>query len=197
MNLTVNNSQPNFNAKLQLRGNISLLDNNGIRTIKKITDKIGSNTDIIDINLPDKFSKNKANTNIAGYVNGVLEQYTVSTEKSNILKSIISGIENIKKLFPQEKNTTENDNLNKILSSIEELKDKKLSRDPEYVSKKLVEAILIRVENDEKLELKLARSVADALSNNYNISYKFALEICDHLTDGHHLPIRVSKSKNF
>lgn len=35
MNLTVNNSQPNFNAKLQLRGNISLLDNNGIRTIKK------------------------------------------------------------------------------------------------------------------------------------------------------------------
>ena len=84
MNLTVNNSQPNFNAKLQLRGNISLLDNNGVRTIKKITDKIGSNTDIIDINLPDKFSKNKANANIAGYVNGVLEQYTVSTEKASV-----------------------------------------------------------------------------------------------------------------
>ena len=102
---SINSIQPSFRARLQLRGNISLLDNNGVKCLSKTIDKIGSKTDIIDINLPEKFSKNKANVTIAGYVNGALEQFSVSIEKNNVLNGIVSCLQNAKKLFPKAKST--------------------------------------------------------------------------------------------
>ena len=87
-------NKPNFKAKLQLKGNTGLVANDGVETLKEIVSRIGSKTDIIDIALPisNRFSKGKANVNIAGYVNGALEQFVYSIEKTDVLGSLIEGL---------------------------------------------------------------------------------------------------------
>ena len=90
----IQGNQPNFKAKLQLKGNTNLLVNDGVETLKEIVSRIGAKTDIIDIALPisNRFSKGKANVNIAGYVNGALEQFVHSIEKTDVLGSLIEGL---------------------------------------------------------------------------------------------------------
>ena len=87
-------NKPSFKAKLQLKGNTGLVANDGVETLKEIVSRIGSKTDIIDIALPisNRFSKGKANVNIAGYVNGALEQFVHSIEKTDVLGSLIEGL---------------------------------------------------------------------------------------------------------
>ena len=57
---SIQNNNPSFYAKLQLRGNTKLIADDGFKTIKEIVGKIGSETDIIDIALPmfNRFIKN-------------------------------------------------------------------------------------------------------------------------------------------
>ena len=87
-------NKPSFKAKLQLKENTGLVANDGVETLKEIVSRIGSKTDIIDIALPisNRFSKGKANVNIAGYVNGALEQFVHSIEKTDVLGSLIEGL---------------------------------------------------------------------------------------------------------
>ena len=98
---SIQNNNPSFYAKLQLRGNTKLIADDGFKTIKEIVGKIGSETDIIDIALPmfNRFIKNKANINIACYVNGSLEQFSQNIEKTNILACVIAGLEKAKEIF--------------------------------------------------------------------------------------------------
>ena len=90
----VQNNNPNFNARLQLSGNTNLLANNGVETLKGVVSRLGTKADIIDIALPisNRFVKNKANANIAGYVNGTLKQFIQSIEKTDVLGSLIEGL---------------------------------------------------------------------------------------------------------
>lgn len=87
-------NKPSFKAKLQLSGNTTLIANEGVAKLQDVVSRIGSKTDIIDIALPisNRFSKGKANVNIAGYVNGALEQFVHSIEKTDVLGSLIEGL---------------------------------------------------------------------------------------------------------
>lgn len=119
---SIQNNNPNFNAKLQLRGNTELIANDGVNKLKEVASKIGSESDIIDIAIPmsNKFIKNKADLNIAGYVNGALEQFTHSIEKTNVLMGVIVGLEKVKDVFstlnqtPQKISNVEESNLTEV-----------------------------------------------------------------------------------
>ena len=196
---SINSIQPSFRARLQLRGNISLLDNNGVKCLSKTIDKIGSKTDIIDINLPEKFSKNKANVTIAGYVNGALEQFSVSIEKNNVLNGIISCLQNAKKLFPKTKSTAKakntspkeiinalvddkkfNEKLAELVEAQSDLsKIEKLSEKLDDL-KKCYDKKLLKLE-DEKLSKKteniseeMAKAILERIDNNGYLEYRLA-----------------------
>ena len=74
MELKISSQEPNFKAKMQLRGNIRLLKNEQAQSLKSIIEKIGLKSDIIDINLPQKVAP-KGVVHMAGYINGALEQF--------------------------------------------------------------------------------------------------------------------------
>ena len=57
MDLKINSAQPNFRAKMQLRGNIRLLKNGEVEVLKHRIDKIGTESDVIVINIPIFFDK--------------------------------------------------------------------------------------------------------------------------------------------
>ena len=88
------NNKPNFKAKLQISGNTNLLTSSQIDTLKEFGSRIGTKADVIDIALPitKKTSKSIANANIAGWVNGILKQFTQGIEKTDVLGSLIEGL---------------------------------------------------------------------------------------------------------
>ena len=66
MDLKVNSAQPNFKAKMVLRGNIKLLKNGEVEVLKHGIDKIGTKRDLIVINISKNFDKA---ISIKGYFN--------------------------------------------------------------------------------------------------------------------------------
>ncbi len=116
MDLKINSAQPNFRARMQLRGNISLLKKKQAQSLKTIIDKIGAKTDIVDITLPEKLAKSGV-VQMAGYINGELEQFVGKYKNSDIYSGIINGLDKVKEIFPTVALTTGgavavNENLN-------------------------------------------------------------------------------------
>ena len=66
MDLKINSAQPNFKAKMVLRGNIKLLKNGEVEVLKRGIDKIGTKRDLIVINISKNFDKA---ISIKGYFN--------------------------------------------------------------------------------------------------------------------------------
>ena len=99
MDLKINSAQPNFRARMQLRGNISLLKKEQAQSLKTIIEKIGAKTDIVDITLPEKLAKSGV-VQMAGYINGELEQFVGKYKKSDIYSGIINGLDKVKEIFP-------------------------------------------------------------------------------------------------
>ena len=95
VNMTQNNN-PNFSAKLQLQGNIHLLENEGIKILGKITQDIGTNKDIIDICIAKAQKNNEVSVNIAGYVNNILNQFSKIVKKNELLSEISLILEKFK-----------------------------------------------------------------------------------------------------
>ena len=160
--LNKNNAQLGFGAKLQLRGNIGLLSNNNVQVLQKNIKNWGSSTDIIDINLPQKFSKNKANVSIAGYINGALEQLNVVVEKNDILGGIVSGLQNAKKIFPDNKTSNKTANM-----PIQEIINKLIEN--EKFNEKLAE--LLKVQSDT-LKIKKISNKFDNFEKSYDKKIK-------------------------
>ena len=73
------NSRKNitFNAKMQLKGNANLLKNEQIKSLENIIEKFGSKTDIVDINLSEKLTK-QGFIPVAIFANNTLEQFFVA-----------------------------------------------------------------------------------------------------------------------
>lgn len=160
--LNKNNAQLGFGAKLQLRGNIGLLSNNNVQVLQKNIKNWGNSTDIIDINLPQKFSKNKANVSIAGYINGALEQLNVVVEKNDILGGIVSGLQNAKKIFPDNKTSNKTANM-----PIQEIINKLIEN--EKFNEKLAE--LLKVQSDT-LKIKKISNKFDNFEKSYDKKIK-------------------------
>ena len=57
MDLKINSAQPNFKAKMVLRGNIKLLKKGEVEVLKHRIDKIGTKSDVIVINISKNFDK--------------------------------------------------------------------------------------------------------------------------------------------
>ena len=164
--LNKNNAQLGFGAKLQLRGNIGLLSNNNVQVLQKNIKNWGNSTDIIDINLPQKFSKNKANVSIAGYINGALEQLNVVVEKNDILGGIVSGLQNAKKIFPDNKTSNKTANM-----PIQEIINKLIEN--EKFNEKLAE--LLKVQSDTSKIKKISDKF-----DNFEKSYDKKIKQLEH-----------------
>ena len=92
----VQNNNPNFNARLQLSGNIKLLNTENIKSLKSTVENIGAKSDIIAINLPETL-KNKTVIGFAGLINGVIVQFVEKFDKNNELTTCLTnGLNNIK-----------------------------------------------------------------------------------------------------
>ena len=70
----IQQNNTNFKAQMQLSGNVELINNQQKETLKKIIDKLGSKTDIFDINLSDKLT-NKGFIPVAIFANNKLSQF--------------------------------------------------------------------------------------------------------------------------
>lgn len=92
----VQNNNPNFNARLQLSGNIKLLNTENIKSLKSTVENIGAKSDIIAIKLPETL-KNKTVIGFAGLINGVIVQFVEKFDKNNELTTCLTnGLNNIK-----------------------------------------------------------------------------------------------------
>ena len=89
----------NFKAKLQLSGNASLLKNEQTLAIRTIVDKIGSQTDIVDINLTEKLINNGF-IPIAAFANNKLSQFIGEFKNGDVYSGIINALEQTKEIFP-------------------------------------------------------------------------------------------------
>lgn len=99
MELKISSQEPNFKAKMQLRGNIRLLKNEQAQSLKSIIEKIGLKSDIIDINLPQKVAP-KGVVHMAGYINGALEQFKGKYKNFDVYSGILNGLDKVKDIFP-------------------------------------------------------------------------------------------------
>ena len=99
MELKISSQEPNFKAKMQLRGNIRLLKNEQAQSLKSIIEKIGLKSDIIDINLPQKVAP-KGVVHMAGYINGALEQFQGKYKNFDVYSGILNGLDKVKDIFP-------------------------------------------------------------------------------------------------
>ena len=99
MELKINNYQTSFKAQMQLNGNINLLKDKEIQTLKAIIDKIGTKTDIVDIKLTEKVI-NKGFIPIATFANNKLSQFIGESKNDDVYSGIINALEQTIEIFP-------------------------------------------------------------------------------------------------
>ena len=99
MNLGMNAYKPAFRANLQISGNTKLLDKDQVKHLKGMASEVGSDKDVIDIHLPYETRDDIGDVSVAGYVNGMLAQYTQRFENNNVYRAAVSGLVNAKEVF--------------------------------------------------------------------------------------------------
>lgn len=97
----INNNQKNanFKAKMQLKGCTNLLKNEQIKSLENIIEKFGSKTDIVDINLSEKLTK-QGFIPVAIFANSTLEQFLGEFKNSDIYSGIMNAFDKAKEIFP-------------------------------------------------------------------------------------------------
>ena len=143
----------NFKAKLQLTGNTSLLKNEQTQALKTIVDKIGSKTDIIDVNLSEKI-KTKGLIPIAVWANNKLSQFLGEFKDDDFYLGVINALEQTKDIFPSvatiiatslavNKANGINDNVDKNIPCVSEVEDTLIDNESD---RKLLEKIKTKID---------------------------------------------------
>ena len=99
MDLRINNYQTSFKAQMQVRGDLTLLKNEQIQTLKTIIDNVGSKTDIVDINLSKK-TINKGFITVAVFAVQKLSQFLGEFKDNDVYTGIVNALEQTKEIFP-------------------------------------------------------------------------------------------------
>lgn len=183
-----NNYTPAFQAKMQLRGNISLLDNKQVQKMTKIIKGMGQATDIVDIALPEKIIRQKGVINIAGFVNGALEQVSEKFENNKVFEGIMLGLDKIKKVL--RKNTSNSADSQKSINELDAEKLANIIKNNEDVKSaigKLIKHVSIEkfvsdLGDDKQSCKKLARAICDNLLTETYIKIGYidrGLQPCD------------------
>ena len=154
-----------FKANMQLSGNVTLLNNQQRETLKKVVYKLGSKTDIVDINLSEKLA-NKGFIPVAVFANNKLSQFLGEFKNNDIYSGVINALEQTKEIFPTvstvigaslvvNKKDKVNDNIDKTISDVPAIED-----------------TLIGNGSDEKLLEKIKTKIDDYI---YQREHSFAI----------------------
>ena len=160
MDLKINNYQPSFNARMQLRGNISLLQKGEVESLKTIIGRIGSTPDIVDITLPHQLSES-GTVRMAGYINGALEQFSGNFNNNDIYSGIIKGLDKIKEIFPMKQTESQSEKLNNDLTK--EIMTK-LFKDDQF--KKEVKQLVSSECDTKSKDLDFVNSILNTIRDN-------------------------------
>ena len=161
----IQQNNTSFKANMQLSGNVTLLNNQQRETLKKVVDKLGSKTDIVDVNLSEKLV-NKGFIPVAVFANNKLSQFLGEFKNNDIYSGVINALEQTKEIFPTvatvigaslvvNKKDKVNDNVDKTISAVP-----------------VVEDTLIDNESDEKLLEKIKTKIDDYI---YQREHSFAI----------------------
>jgi len=94
----IQQNNTSFRAQMQLRGNLTLLKKEQTQTLKNIIDKLGSKTDIIDINLSENI--NKGFIPLAIFANNKLFQVFGEIKNNDVYAGVVNALEQTKEIFP-------------------------------------------------------------------------------------------------
>ena len=161
----IQQNNTSFKANMQLSGNVTLLNNQQRETLKKVVDKLGSKTDIVDVNLSEKLV-NKGFIPVAVFANNKLSQFLGEFKNNDIYSGVINALEQSKDIFPTvatvigaslvvNKKDKVNDNVDKTISAVP-----------------VVEDTLIDNESDRKLLKKIKTKIDDYI---YQREHSFAI----------------------
>ena len=161
----IQQNNTSFKANMQLSGNVTLLNNQQRETLKKVVDKVGSKTDIVDVNLSEKLA-NKGFIPVAVFANNKLSQFLGEFKNNDIYSGVINALEQTKEIFPTvstvigaslvvNKKDKVNDNIDKTISDVPAIED-----------------TLIGNESDEKLLEKIKTKIDDYI---YQREHSFAI----------------------
>ena len=161
----IQQNNTSFKANMQLSGNESLLNNQQRENLKKVVDKLGSKTDIVDVNLSEKLA-NKGFIPVAVFANNKLSQFLGEFKNNDIYSGVINALEQSKDIFPTvatvigaslvvNKKDKVNDNVDKTISAVP-----------------VVEDTLIDNESDRKLLKKIKTKIDDYI---YQREHSFAI----------------------
>ena len=147
----IQQNNTNFKAQMQLSGNVELINNQQKETLKKIIDKLGSKTDIFDINLSDKLT-NKGFIPVAVFANNKLSQFLGEFRNNDIYSGVINALEQTKEIFPTVATIIG-------ASLVINKKDKINNVDKTIPDEPVVEGLLIDNESDRKLLEKIKTKI--------------------------------------
>ena len=161
----IQQNNTSFKANMQLSGNVTLLNNQQRETLKKVVDKLGSKTDIVDVNLSEKLV-NKGFIPVAVFANNKLSQFLGEFKNNDIYSGVINALEQSKDIFPTvatvigaslvvNKKDKVNDNVDKTISAVP-----------------VVEDTLIDNESHRKLLKKIKTKIDDYI---YQREHSFAI----------------------
>ena len=96
---TNNYSQPSFNAFLQLKGNTKLIKEPQDLILKVFAERFGGYSDIIELNLPKKFTENKGELGVTTHVNDIIEKFTTTIEKDKVMSGCLNISDKLNEIF--------------------------------------------------------------------------------------------------
>ena len=158
-----------FKANMQLSGNVTLLNNQQRETLKKVVDKLGSKTDIVDVNLSEKLA-NKGFIPVAVFANNKLSQFLGEFRNNDIYSGVINALEQTKEIFPTVATTI-------VASLAINKKDKINNVDKTIPDVPVIEKTLIANETDEKLIEKIKTKIDEYIYKREHI-FKFRPPQC-------------------
>ena len=96
---TNNYSQPSFNATLQLKGNTKLIGEYQKLVLDVLAERFGGYSDIIELNLPEKFIENKGTVGVTTHVNDIIEKFTTIIEEDKIMSGCLNLSNKLEEIF--------------------------------------------------------------------------------------------------